>query len=185
MIVIKVLAKFLDVITVGIIIVCIGLVTPILFHIKPYVVMSGSMEPKIHTGAVAYVDTNFTGAEAEIGDIIAFESGDIFVTHRVVDIDASNELITKGDANDAEDIAPISRDKVIGKTVFSVPFVGYVIERVRGKLLMYVAALIILLNVMMNLLLSGAEDDKKNKLLAIEENSEKDKGNTDNPNPIT
>ena len=50
---------------------------------------------------------------------------------------------------------------------------------------MYVAALIILLNVMMNLLLSGAEGDKKSKPLAIEENSEKAQENTDNPHTTT
>lgn len=178
MAVVKILSKVIDLVTLGIVIVCIGLLLPMIFKIKPYVVMSGSMEPQISTGSVAYIDTKFDGSEAEIGDIVAFESGEIFITHRVIDINSDNELITKGDANTSEDIAPISRDKVIGKTVFSIPYVGFVIERIKGKMLIYIAALILLLNIMMNMLVSGFEEEKKTKPLAIEDEQKRKKEET-------
>ena len=46
-------------------------------------------------------------------------------THRIVSVDNEAELIyTKGDANAAQDPLPTSFDSVIGKVVFSVPYLG-------------------------------------------------------------
>ena len=52
--------------------------------IMPGIIMSGSMEPTIHTGSLAFVDCK--KAQPEKGDIIAFYRGEELVTHRVIDI---------------------------------------------------------------------------------------------------
>lgn len=160
---VKVLGKILNFVTVFLIAACFLLTAPVLLNKKPYIVMSGSMEPNIHTGSVAYVDRNFSGDDAKIGDVIAFTTGDIFVTHRVIEINDDNELITKGDANDAEDLAPVPRQSVIGKTVFSVPYVGYVIKTLKGRMMIYIVALFVLAHIMIGILQSEdseTEDEK-------------------------
>ena len=100
-----------------------------IFNIEPFVVMSGSMEPVIHTGSLIFIDKNDTDVKA--GDIIAFHKGDISVTHRVSGINEDGTLITKGDANETEDPAPVAREQVMGTYLFTVPFLGYVVTYLR------------------------------------------------------
>lgn len=51
------------------------------------------------------------------GDIVTFIKEDRIVTHRIVDINGS-KITTKGDANFNVDKPSITKDKIIGKTVF-------------------------------------------------------------------
>ena len=125
---------------------CILFLLPMLFGMKAYIVMSGSMEPVLQTGSVAYVDTHFSGDDAAIGDIIAFRSMDSLVTHRVIDKTADGEFITKGDANSSPDPVPVAREHVIGRTVFSVPAAGYILAELKGRKLYCFVFLLILLN---------------------------------------
>ena len=74
-------------------------------------VLSGSMEPKIRTGGLVFTDTS--RKDPQIGDIITYSLNDSFVTHRVIRREGSM-LITKGDANDGEDLAPVSAEQVLG-----------------------------------------------------------------------
>lgn len=105
------------------------MVAPIPFHIKPHVIMSGSMEPNLHVGAIAYVNENFNTSSLKKGDIIAFqETENILVSHRIKKIDdVQKQVITKGDANKTEDFNPVSYNQIRGTVDFSIPFVGYVI----------------------------------------------------------
>ncbi len=96
------------------------------FGIATYGVLSGSMEPAIQTGALAFVDTGIPAEELAPGDVAAFDIGEGRVcTHRVVSVDApARQLVTKGDANADPDAAPVSFEAVFGKTVGSVPALG-------------------------------------------------------------
>jgi signal peptidase len=58
------------------------------------------------------------------GDVIAFETAVGMVTHRVVRKDGE-WLETKGDANDISDGYTTTRENYRGKTIFSVPYLGY------------------------------------------------------------
>lgn len=105
---------------------------------RPYVVLSGSMEPTIHTGSLAIVDTNANYQEVEVEDIIAFQMGDTLVTHRVVNKD-NEGLTTKGDANEDTDAGIVTYSNFKGETKFSVPYAGYLIQWVQttqGKIVM-------------------------------------------------
>lgn len=99
-----------------------------LFGYNPYVILSGSMEPVIHTGSLAYIDMNDT--DVEINDIVAFHIGEsITVVHRLVDYDEVEDLyITKGDANESADIAALDSSQIIGTYKFSIPKLGYFVE---------------------------------------------------------
>lgn len=101
--------------------------------IKFYTVQSGSMEPFIHTGSIV-ISKPYDSYQK--GDIITFKAEkDITVknpkyttTHRIFEIetkDGKEQYITKGDANNSPDMVPTGKDLVLGKTVFSIPLLGY------------------------------------------------------------
>ena len=92
--------------------------------IQSFIVLSGSMEPKIPTGSVIYTKTE---AGYLKGDIIAFIQGGITITHRIVGY-SSGEFITKGDANNITDNNSVPKNKIVGKEVFLIPFLGYFIR---------------------------------------------------------
>lgn len=77
-------------------------------------ITSGSMEPEIPVGSL--VITKDVSPETLVqGDVIAFQSGGAVVVHRVAENDAAaQELITKGDANEIEDLRPVPYAAVIG-----------------------------------------------------------------------
>lgn len=93
----------------------------------PRIVLSGSMEPTLSKGSLSFIDIHESVDKMEEGDIIAFrlQSGQE-VTHRIT-VKHQGYFITKGDANEIEDYAPVSYEQVIGKTAFWIPKVGNII----------------------------------------------------------
>jgi signal peptidase I len=82
-------------------------------------VVTGSMEPSLHTGDYIYVK-KVPADELEVGDVITFrsEEGDVsgkLVTHRINEITPEGDFITKGDANTIADSKRIRQDQIIGK----------------------------------------------------------------------
>ena len=128
--------------------------------IEPFVVISGSMEPTIHTGSLSFINKHAKFDSVKVRDIIAFTvaTGDR-VTHRVIKITPEG-LETKGDANDVSDGISTTRMNFIGENIFSIPYAGYgirLIQTPRGK--------IILGTIIVAILLVGFTmcDDKKGK----------------------
>jgi len=114
---------------------------PMLFGIRPYVVLSGSMNPAIKTGSLAYVYTKADPDSLREGNIAAFRLGGSTVTHRVIGVD-EDRIYTKGDANDTADEFVVKKSDVVGRTIFSIPLLGYIIDGV--KLPFVLAAVMIL-----------------------------------------
>ena len=99
-------------------------------------VLSGSMEPEISVGSVIAVKS---ADQYRIGDIITFQFAlnQPAITHRIYDIqviEGTTYFITKGDANEEPDPRPVREEEVLGRVLFSVPFVGYVIAFVQTQL---------------------------------------------------
>ncbi|MBE5905908.1 MAG: signal peptidase I [Lachnospiraceae bacterium] len=112
---------------------CVALILPRFIGFDIFTVLSGSMEPTYHVGAVVYIDKKVDAGEIKEKDPIAFHlaSGEI-ATHRVVKVDKDKQqFITKGDANNAVDIEPIPFNRLIGKAVFTIPYIGYVSANIR------------------------------------------------------
>lgn len=97
----------------------------LVFQLKPAIVMSGSMEPSIHTGSFVLVDKKDT--DVEIGDVIAYKNQDMEVLHRVTQV-TDEGYITKGDNNKNEDFYVIPASNVIGTLKIAIPKLGYVME---------------------------------------------------------
>lgn len=108
---------------------------PIPGGVKTFVVQSGSMEPSIKTGGIVVVKpARSTGSgQADsyaVGDVITFGPRSKTkppTTHRIIEVKEDGNFVTKGDANDDEDMRTVSRYEVIGKVLFSVPFAGYAV----------------------------------------------------------
>lgn len=97
---------------------------------QSYVVRSDSMEPAIEAGDLVIVNS-VPAQDIEAGDVIAYDSGDRVVTHRVVDVldhGGSVEFRTKGDANEEPDPHPVAADAVVGRVMVMVPVIGYVVD---------------------------------------------------------
>lgn len=96
---------------------------------KLLVVMSGSMEPAIKTGSMV-IDKNFN--DYNIGDIITFKDEQKpkeTTTHRIKDKQCQEGnclFLTKGDANNSADGEQVTEDRIVGKTILSIPYFGYI-----------------------------------------------------------
>ena len=97
-------------------------------NVHPLVVVSGSMEPEIMTGSLCFI--NYDDRNVDIGDVVAYESGDITVMHRVIDKTVDG-YITKGDNNDTEDLAPVPQKHILGTEILNIPRLGYIIMSLR------------------------------------------------------
>jgi len=114
-----------------------------LVGLTPYTVLSGSMEPTYHVGSMIYVQKTDPMALGK-GDPVTYRMGDgNIVTHRIVEVVEDPVLgrcyRTKGDANNIEDNRLLSPDNVIGKPVFTIPFLGYISVYVQNPPGTYVA----------------------------------------------
>lgn len=98
-----------------------------LFNVKPTAILSGSMEPNIKTGDMVIV-MRCNINDISIDDIIEFKTENFNVVHRVIKIinnDSGKGLITKGDANKEEDHFIVRSNQIVGKVIFTVPYIGY------------------------------------------------------------
>lgn len=114
------------------------------FVYKTALILSGSMEPTLSVDDLVIVKR---ADEINKGDIIAFydENGNK-VMHRVIDVE-NNTITTQGDANNVAD-TPISKDKVCGKYVGKIKYLGKIIKFIKTPLgisICFVITIIILL----------------------------------------
>jgi signal peptidase len=87
-----------------------------------YVPVSSSMHPAVPKYSLVYIKKVEELEDLKVGDVIAFQGKEKPVLHRIIKIEG--EMIqTQGDANNAPD-APINFNQIIGKMVFSIPYLG-------------------------------------------------------------
>jgi len=103
---------------------------PLTGNYKILTVLSGSMAPAIKMGGVVIVKPlpNY-----KIGDVITFgpySKTKPPITHRIYDIKVVNSepvYITKGDANNAPDTREVAKKDIVGKVLFTIPYLGYAV----------------------------------------------------------
>jgi len=92
--------------------------------------MSGSMEPSIPVGGLIIVKP---ANEYKQNDVITFSSTqkkNDYTTHRINQVRGGGEsksYTTKGDANENPDFENVSEDRIVGKLIYSIPIVGYIL----------------------------------------------------------
>ena len=145
----------------------IALVGVRLVGLKPFTVLSGSMEPTYKTGSIVYVKKINYQALA-VGDPITFMLDENTVaTHRIVEVVPDEEepgvvrYRTKGDNNDAADGGLVHCKNVIGMPVFTIPLLGYAAHYIQNPPGTYVViaacALLVMLAFLPDLFADGEE----------------------------
>ena len=96
----------------------------------PRVVISGSMEPAVPVGSIVYTNRWIKQENIKEGDIIAYGlSGGVSVLHRVVETNKkSRKMCKNGEGNEVRGTGALSDEQNIGKIIFSLPYVGYLIS---------------------------------------------------------
>ena len=118
-----------------VIVLCIPFTIPKVLGGQIYTVISGSMEPAIPVGSLVYVE-GIAPEDVQENDVIAFYGGrdaNAIITHRVVENRIiMGEFITKGDANQTNDMNPVQYDNLLGRVEWSVPEVGVIAQMLTG-----------------------------------------------------
>lgn len=123
--------------------------------IRAFVVQSASMERTIATGSLA-ITRALPAENLGTGDIITFIRPDKsreFITHRIVEKfenKGTTVFKTKGDNNNNEDGWLLAEGGVVGKVIFTLPYIGYALSLARTKigiaLLIVVPAVLIIID---------------------------------------
>lgn len=161
-----------------VVLLAIALVGVRLVGLQPFVVLSGSMEPEYHVGSLIYVKS-VDYKQLQAGDDITYMlDKDTVVTHRIIEVLVDEEnpetlrYFTQGIANEVPDATSVHYKNIIGKPVFTIPYLGYVSNYIQNPPGMYIAiaagAILILLVFLPDLF----EDDKKKKVTEEEEGKE-------------
>ena len=128
-----------------VVLLAVALVGVRLIGLEPYVVLSGSMEPTYHVGSLIYVKS-VDYKQLQVGDPITYMiSQDTVVTHRIIEVLVDEEdpdtirYFTQGDANAVADGSSVHYKNVIGKPIFSIPYLGYVSNYIQNPPGTYIA----------------------------------------------
>jgi signal peptidase len=145
----------------------VALALPLAFDARPLVVLSGSMEPALGTGDVSVVRT-IAPLDARPGDVVTFRDPDDserLITHRVREMHVQGGTVvfrTRGDANTASERWQVASKEEIGRVVYRIPKLGWVLMYARSKglfVLMLGGALALLLVLELTSIWRTEEDD--------------------------
>lgn len=104
-----------------------------------YTVVSGSMEPNYRVGSLIYVKEVDPSTLKEKDPITFKISDNTIATHRIIEIvkDESNpnkySFRTKGDANQDADAKLVEPNQVLGKAIFTIPYLGYLATYIQNS----------------------------------------------------
>jgi signal peptidase I len=93
------------------------------------------MEPAIKTGSL--IITHPQG-DYYVGDVVTRKTNeeDTTFTHRIIEkkyIDEKIFFMTQGDANNSPDVKIVSQDMIVGKVLFDLPYMGYIVSFAQTK----------------------------------------------------
>ena len=145
--------------------------TPSFLGIKTYTIISGSMEPEINIGDIVVVK-EVKEEQLQVGDVISFRQGQSVVTHRIIQIEKTENgalFTTKGDNNNVEDKTKISIDMIEGKTICRILYLGKISRLLQGKVAIIVIAFIVYIYFVHTSKIDGIKNRRKVKRMKYEE----------------
>ncbi len=130
-----------------ILVVGLAFVIAYLVGFEPFVVETGSMQRGIPANSVSFINKRAKYESIKKDDIIAFvDASGNRVMHRVVRV-TDKGFETKGDANNATDGITTTRQNFVGKCVFAIPNLGYVVKYIQttnGRIVLISAIVVVL-----------------------------------------
>lgn len=159
--------------------------TPKVLGLQMYEVLSGSMEPGIHTGSVIFDKMGVDVKSLKVGDVITFKAADdpnMLITHRIIQVKSENGAPTfqvKGDANNAPDSTPVPAANVVAQyNNITIPYLGYYLNFMKSKmgiiLLVIVPGALLIVSTMVGLF---------REILKLEKTKKSDLSNVSPENP--
>lgn len=119
---------------------------PSVFGIKPFIVLSGSMETEIRKGDMI-ITKKVNPETLKIDDVIAFrDAAGTVTTHRIIDIvdkDGETFFITKGDNNSTQDRNLVALRDVEGMYITRIPGFGSIMNSLSEPMTVVILVLII------------------------------------------
>jgi signal peptidase I len=118
--------------------IALALAAPLAFDARPLVVLSGSMEPALATGDVSVV-SSIAPLDARPGNIVTFRDPDNakrLITHRVRAMRVQGDAVvfrTRGDANNVSEHWRVPASGEIGRVIYRIPKLGWVLSYTRSK----------------------------------------------------
>lgn len=144
---------------------------PSVFGIKPFIVLSGSMESEIHKGDLIFtkeVDPSKLG----IDDVIAFRDAEGTVTtHRIIDMVEENGktfFITKGDNNNTQDLNLVAFEDVEGEYLGRLPGLGSMMDGLSNPTTLVIVILGITVIFVIGFSISNKKDRELERLEYLE-----------------
>lgn len=114
-------------------------VLPLIIGWQSTVVISGSMEPGVHTGDVIvaqrYTPEQVQNGIVKLGDVTLADNPakpGTLITHRVIEQRADGTYITKGDANPKADSTPLPKENILGVERLRIPYLGIPLQTLRA-----------------------------------------------------
>jgi signal peptidase I len=147
--------------------IALALALPLAFDARPLVVLSGSMEPALATGDVSVV-RSIAPLDARPGDIVTFrdpDNAERLITHRVRAMHVQGDAVvfrTRGDANNVSERWRVPANGEIGRLMYRIPKLGWVLNFARSKglfVLLLGGALALLLVIELTSIWRPEEDD--------------------------
>ena len=87
---------------------------------------TGSMTPAIKIGDGVLINKMCDRDKLKEGNVVAYINDDnIVVVHRIYKINKDETFITKGDYNNSADPKYVSKEQVVGKVLFKIPYIAY------------------------------------------------------------
>ncbi len=123
-------------------------ITPSIFGIKTFTIISRSMEPTFNIDDVIFVKKYNNINELQKGDIISFRQGGDIITHRIDKIEKNETevlFITKGDANNSTDINRVKALQIEGKYIFKIPKAGKILTILKNKIVFALVIIILII----------------------------------------
>ncbi len=99
---------------------------PDVLGISPVIVLSGSMSPEFDAESLIFIEDVETKELIE-GDVITYLRDEVAITHRIVEINDENGetiFITRGDANNTNDLYPVTEAQIEGKYIGHIDGLG-------------------------------------------------------------
>lgn len=143
-------------------------ITPSVFGIKTFTIVSRSMEPTLEINDVVFIK-KYDINKLQEGDIIAFVQDEDIITHRIEKIEINEKkrlFITKGDSNNTTDLKKINEFQIEGKYIGKIPKIGKIFSLLKNK---YVFIIVIVILIICYLL----ERKKLNKKIERKKKREK------------
>lgn len=128
-----------------------------------FTVLTGSMSPTFEAGSVI-ITQKVDADKLQTGDILTYaplDNNNTLVTHRIVEVvndDTGYSYITRGDANNVNDLAPVPYEAVVGRVIFWMNGVGTVLLFIRTPRGIAFTVMIVLLLMLLSFLLGKLKE---------------------------